>query len=410
MGKIYYLDNNATTQVDPEVFAAMEPYLKDRYANPSGVYTFAQEIRLDIENARKQVADFLGADPAEIVFTGGGTESDNTAIMGTATALKEKGRHIITSKIEHHAVLNMCGYLEKQGYELTYLPVDKYGIIAIEDLKKAIRKDTILITVMYVNNEIGTIEPIEEIGKVARENKIYFHTDAVQAAGKLQIDVKKLNADMLSISGHKIYGPKGVGALYIRRGVRINPLLIGGHHENNRRAGTENVPGIIGLGKACELAVNDLKKGHNLEIKQLRDRLEKEILDKIPEVILNGHPEKRVDNTLNVSVKYIEGEGMLIHMDFEGICASSGSACTSGSLDPSHVLLALGLPHEIAHGSIRFSLGKFSKEEDINKVLEVLPPVVEKLRNLSPFWREKDKFLSDDPPHAGHHHHHHEHE
>jgi len=410
MAKIYYLDNNATTQVDPQVFTAMEPYLKDRYANPSGVYTFAQEIRRDIENARKQVADFLRADPGEIIFTAGGTESDNTAIMGTATALKDKGKHIITSRIEHHAVLNMCGYLEKQGYEVTYLPVDKYGLVSVDDLKKALRKDTILITIMYVNNEIGTIQPIEEIGNIAKENKIFFHSDAVQAAGKLQLDVKKLNVDMLSISGHKIYGPKGVGALYLRRGFRINPLLIGGHHENNRRAGTENVAGIIGLSKACELAAKDLEEGHNNELKKLRDKLEKGILEKIPEVIVNGHQEKRVDNTLNVSVKYIEGEGMLIHMDFEGICASSGSACTSGSLDPSHVLLALGLPHEIAHGSIRFSFGKFNTEEDVNKVLEVLPPAVQKLRNLSPFWREKDKFLSDDAPHTGHHHHHHEHE
>jgi len=388
--RIIYLDNNATTKIDEEVMNAMQPYFTEKYANPSGVYYFAQEVKKDIENARENVAKLLNANPDEVVFTSGGTESDNMAIKGIAFANKEKGKHIITSAIEHHAVLNTCRYLEKNGFEITYLPVDKYGIIDIDMLKKSIRKDTILITVMYANNEIGTIEPIEEIGKIAREKNIYFHTDAVQAAGKIDIDVKKLNVDLLSISAHKFYGPKGIGALYINKKVKIEPILHGGHHEKNRRAGTENVASIIGMGKACEIAIKNLKdQSYKMKIKSLRDKLEKEILKNIPEVIVNGSPEKRVDNTLNICIKYIEGESVLINLDFEGICASSGSACTSGSLEPSHVLLALGLPHEIAHGSIRFSLSKYNTEEDIDKVINVLPGIVEKLRNVSPFWKER---------------------
>jgi cysteine desulfurase len=391
MDRIYYLDNNATTRVDDDVLKAMLPYFSEKYANASGVYNFGQEARKEVEDARAKVADFIGADhPKEIIFTSGGTESDNMAIKGVAYANVDKGKHIITSAIEHHAVLNTCGFLEKQGFEVTYLPVDKYGLINIEDLKKAIRKDTILITIMFANNEIGTIQPVKEIGEVARANKIYFHTDAVQAAGKIPINVKDMNIDMLSISGHKFYGPKGVGVFYIRKGVKIQPMMLGGHHEFNKRAGTENVPAIVGIAKACDVAAEGFKHPEKgMKIKELRDSLEKGILEKIPEVIVNGHPEKRMDNTLNVSIKYIEGEGMLIHMDFEGICASSGSACTSGSLDPSHVLLAIGLDHGTAHGSIRFSFSKYSTQEDVDKVLQVLPPVVEKLRNMSPFWKEK---------------------
>jgi len=392
MDKVYYLDNNATTKTDPEVVKAMLPYFSDNYFNPSGVYSAAQEARKDVENARATAAKFLNADPKEIIFTSGGTESDNMAVKGAAYANTDKGRHIITTKIEHHAIINTCKYLEKQGWEVTYLPVDKYGIVDMEELKKAIRKDTVLVSVMFANNEIGTIQPVEEIGKIARENNVYFHTDAVQAAGKVRLDVKKLNVDMMSLSAHKFHGPKGVGIFYLKKGVRIHSLSQGGHHENNRRAGTENVPGIIGVAKACEIASAHMDDAPDMaRIKALRDRLEKGIMEKIPEVILNGHPDKRMDNTSNVSIRYIEGEGMLIHMDFEGICASSGSACTSGSLDPSHVLLAIGLDHGTAHGSIRFSLSKYTTDEDVNKVLEVLPPAVVKLRSMSPFWKEKNK-------------------
>ena len=392
MPKRIYLDNSATTQVDPEVYKAMEPYYKEMYANPSGVYSFAQDVKKEIEDARVKVAQFLNADAKEIVFTGSGTESDNMAVKGVAYANKDKGNHIITSAIEHHAVLNSCKYLEKHGYEVTYLPVGKDGLISIDELKKAIKKETILISVMYANNEIGVIQPIEEIVKIAKEKKIYFHTDAVQVAGKLPIDVKKLGVDLLSVSAHKFYGPKGVGVLYAKKGVRMHSLIQGGHHEKNRRAGTENVAGIVGLAKACEIAMESFKNDDiKNRIKAMRDRLEKELIAKIPETIVNGHKEKRVYNILNVIFKYIEGESILIHMDFEGICASSGSACTSGSLDPSHVLLALGLPHEIAHGSIRFSFGKYNTEEDVDKVLEVLPGIVEKLRGMSPLWMERKK-------------------
>lgn len=385
-----YLDNAATTPVEPGVFKAMEIYYKEKFANPSGIYSFAQNIKKDIESAREQMSKFLNCEPSEIVFTGGGSESDNTAIKGIAFANQEKGKHIITSQIEHHAVLNTCKYLEQLGFSVTYLPVDKYGLIDPSDFKKAIRNDTILASVMYANNEIGTIEPVKEIARIAREHNIYFHTDAVQAAGKIKLNVKDLNVDLLSISAHKFYGPKGVGALYIKKGTKIHSLIHGGHHEKNRRAGTENVAGIIGMAKAAELVMIYLNnETERKRIKNLRDTLQRNILEKIPEVLVNGHLEKRMDNILNICIKYIEGESILIHLDFEGICASSGSACTSGSLEPSHVLLALGIPHEIAHGSIRFSFGKFNTEDDIKKVINVLPGIVEKLRNMSPFWKEK---------------------
>lgn len=385
MDRIYYLDSNATTPLDPQVREAMAPYLAERYANPSAIYRFAQEVRGEVEAARERVAELINADPEEVFFTSGGTEADNTAIKGVAFALREKGRHLITSQIEHHAVLQACQYLDKFGFEITLLPVDRYGIVDLEALKKAIRRDTVLITVMHANNEIGTIEPIDDIVQIAHEHGIYIHTDAVQTVGKLPIDVKKLGVDLLSLSGHKIYGPKGIGALYIRKGVKMDPLLHGGHHERNRRAGTENVPGIIGLGTAAAVAQTELSQNER-KIRVLRDRLEKEILERIPEVFVNGHPEKRLFNTLNCCLKGIEGESILLNLDFEGICASSGSACTSGSLDPSHVLLAIDLPHEVAHGSVRLSLNKFNTAEDVDKVLEVLPKIAERLRGMSPLW------------------------
>ncbi len=385
MGRIYYLDSNATTPLDPQVREAMAPYLAERFANPSAIYKFAQEVRGEVEAAREQVAQLINAAPEEVIFTSGGTEADNTAVKGVAFALRDKGRHIITSHIEHHAVLSACQYLEGFGVEVTLLPVDRYGIVDLEVLKKAIRRDTCLITVMHANNEIGTIEPIEAIVQIAHEHGIYVHTDAVQTVGKLPIDVKELGVDLLSLSGHKIYGPKGIGALYVRKGVKMDPLLHGGHHERNRRAGTENVPGIIGLGKAAEVAQAELSQNER-KIRVLRDRLEQGILERIPEVYVNGHPEKRLFNTLNCCLKGIEGESILLNLDFEGVCASSGSACTSGSLDPSHVLLAIDLPHEIAHGSLRLSLNKFNTDEDVDKVLAVLPGITERLRGMSPLW------------------------
>jgi cysteine desulfurase len=392
MAEIYYLDNNATTRTDKAVIEAMTPYFGEKYFNASSIYSSAQYVRKDIEAAREEAAKFINADPKEIIFTSGGTESDNFAIKGIAYANTDKGRHIITSKIEHPAVLETCRYLEKNGWEITYLNVDKYGIVSPDELKKAIRKDTVLISIMYANNEIGTIEPIKEIGEIARESGVYFHTDAVQAAGKIPIDVKKLNIDMLSIAAHKFHGPKGVGFFYLKKGVRIHSISQGGHQERSKRSGTENVPAIIGLAKACEIAGEHLKDSSGMaEIKALRDALEKGLLEKIPDIIINGHPEKRIDNTLNVCVKHIEGEAMLIHLDFDGICVSSGSACASGSLEPSHVLLALGLPHEIAHGSIRFSFSKYNTQSDVDKVLEVMPGIVDKLRKMSPMWNDRDK-------------------
>jgi len=383
--RIYYLDSNATTPLDPQVREAMAPYLAERFANPSAIYRFAQEVRGEVEAAREAVARLINADPEEVIFTSGGTEADNTAVKGVAFALRDKGRHIIASQIEHHAVLSACQYLEGFDFENTLLPVDKYGIVDLTALKKAIRRDTCLITIMHANNEIGTIEPIEDIVRIAHEHGVCVHTDAVQTVGKLRIDVKELGVDLLSLSGHKIYGPKGIGALYVRTGVKIDPLLHGGHHERNRRAGTENVLGIIGLGKAASVAQAELSQNEK-KIRALRDRLEQGILERIPEVFVNGHPKKRLFNTLNCCLKGIEGESILLNLDFEGICASSGSACTSGSLDPSHVLLAIDLPHEVAHGSLRLSLNKFNTDEDVDKVLKVLPRITERLRGMSPLW------------------------
>ncbi len=368
MRAVHYLDSNATTPLDPRVLEAMRPYLTGKFANPSSIYKFARDIRAELEQAREKVAKLIGADPEEVIFTSGGTEADNTAVKGVAFAHGDKGRHIITSQIEHHAILNACKYLQKFGFEVTYLPVDKYGIVDLEILEKSIRADTILITIMHASNEIGTIEPIEEIAQIARERGICFHSDAVQTVGKIDVDVKAMGIDLLSLSGHKFHAPKGIGALYVRKGVKIDPLLHGGHHERGRRAGTENVPGIIGLGKAAEIARAEMNENEE-RIRYLRDKLERGILERIPEVVVNGHPQKRLFNTLSVCLKYIEGESILVNLDFEGICASSGSACTSGSLDPSHVLLAIGLPHEVAHGSLRLSLNKFNTEEDVDKGL-----------------------------------------
>jgi len=383
-----YMDYNATTPTDIRVLKEMEPFFCERFGNPSSIYEIARENRKLIEKARENVARLIDAEPDEIFFTSGGTESDNWAIKGVAFALRNKGNHIITSQIEHHAVLNTCKFLSKIGYEITYAPTDKYGIVDVEFIEKSIRKETILITIMHANNEIGTIEPVEEISKIAREKGIYFHTDSVQTVGKIPVSVKKLGVDMLSLSAHKFYGPKGVGAIYIKKGTKIEPYLHGGEQEKGKRAGTYNVPGIIGLGKAAEIAIEEMEEEMK-KVKYLRDKLERGIIEKIPEVVINGHPENRLYNTLNLCVKYVEGESILLNLDFEKIYASSGSACTSGSLEPSHVLLAIGIPPEIAHGSLRFSLGKYNEEKDVDRVLEVLPGIVEKLRKLSPFWEKK---------------------
>ena len=387
MGGLIYLDHNATTPTDLRVVEAMKPYFSKAYGNPSSIYKFAQEAREALEVARAKVARILNAKPEEIVFTSGGTEADNFAIKGVAYANKEKGNHIIASKIEHHAVLNTCKWLEKQGFKVTYIGVNNYGIVDLDELRDAITDKTILITVMHANNEVGTIEPISEIAKPAKEKNIYFHTDAVQSVGKIPTDVNELGVDLLSLSGHKFYGSKGVGALFIRKGTKIAPLLHGGGHERNRRAGTENIPGIVGLGKTCEIAMEE-REEEAKRLKTLRDRLENAVVKKIDDVIINGHPEKRLAGTLNICIKYVEGESMLLHLDNEGIAATSGSACTSGSLDPSHVLLALGIPPEVAHGSIRFSLGRDNTDEDIDHVIEVLPPIVKKLRAMSPLWQK----------------------
>ena len=388
MNEIIYFDNAATTPIRPEVYDAMRPYIESCYGNPSSVYKLARESKKAIDLARKQVADAINADSGEIFFTGCGSESDNWAIKGVALALKDRGKHIITTCIEHHAILHTCEFLEENGYEVTYLPVDEYGMVSADDIKKAIRPDTILVSVMTANNEIGTIEPIKEIGAVCREKGVYFHTDAVQAVGHIKIDVKEMNIDLLSLSGHKIGAPKGIGALYIRKGVKIKNLIHGGQQEKGRRAGTENVIGIAALGKAIELAVSEMEDTTE-RLKYLRDKIINGVLKNIEYSRLNGHPEERLPGNVNISFEFIEGESMLLMLDAKGICASSGSACTSGSLDPSHVLLAIGLPHEKAHGSLRISLGYQNTEEEVDKLLEVLPPIVQRLREMSPLYEMK---------------------
>lgn len=386
--KVIYLDHAATTATRPEVVEAMLPYFTENYGNPSTVYELGSKNKSAVTHSRETIAKALGTDAANIYFTAGGSEADNWALVATAEAYKNKGNHIITSKIEHHAILHTCEYLEKErGYEVTYIDVDENGIIKLDELKKAIRPTTILISVMFANNEIGTIQPIKEIGAIAREHGILFHTDAVQAFGQIPIDVDELNIDMLSSSGHKLNGPKGIGFLYIRKGVKIRSFIHGGAQERKRRAGTENVPGIVGFGKAVEIAIATMDKRIKQET-ELRDYLIDRILAEIPYTRLNGDRERRLPNNANFSFQFIEGESLLIMLDMAGICGSSGSACTSGSLDPSHVLLAIGLPHEIAHGSLRLTLGEDNTREEMDYVVEKIKGIVERLRSMSPLYED----------------------
>jgi cysteine desulfurase len=381
--KRIYLDHAATTPVDPAVVETMLPFFTEYFGNPSSVYTEGRGVKKSIEAARLQIAAAINADPREIYFTGSGSEADNWAIKGIAMKNQAKGKHIITSTIEHHAVLHTCEYLEKQGFEVTYLPVDEFGLISLDDLRNAIRKDTILVTIMFANNEIGTIEPIKEIGEIVKEKGIIFHTDAVQALGNIPVDVKDLNVDLLSISAHKIYGPKGIGALFIRKGVPIDNLIHGGAQERKKRAGTENTAEIVAFGKAAEMVTEHLEE-NAAHMKKLRDLLIKGVMENIPQVRLNGHPEKRLPGNANFCFDYIEGESILLSLDIIGIAGSSGSACTSGSLDPSHVLLAIGLPAGVAHGSLRLTIGKHTTVEDINYVVDNLIQIIERLRKMSP--------------------------
>ena len=387
MSKLIYLDNAATTKTAPEVVEAMLPYFTEYYGNPSSVYSFAAQNKEVITQQREIIANALGAKTEEIYFTAGGSESDNWALKATAEAYGNKGKHIITTKIEHHAILHSAEYLEKRGYEVTYLDVDEYGVVKLDDLKAAIRPDTILISVMFANNEIGTIQPIKEIGEIAHEHGILFHTDAVQAFGQVPINVDECHIDMLSASGHKLNGPKGIGFLYIRKGVKIRSFVHGGAQERKRRAGTENVPGIVGYGVAAERALRTMEERTAKEI-EVRDYMIKKIQEEIPYCKLNGHPTLRLPNNVNFSFQFIEGESLLIMLDMAGICASSGSACTSGSLDPSHVLLAIGLPHEIAHGSLRLTLSEETTKEDADFVVEQIKGIVERLRSMSPLYED----------------------
>uniref|UniRef100_A0A7V4THS1 Cysteine desulfurase IscS n=1 Tax=Candidatus Caldatribacterium saccharofermentans TaxID=1454753 RepID=A0A7V4THS1_9BACT len=383
-----YLDYNATTPCDPRVVEAMLPFFREHFGNPSSLHRFGQEARQMVEKARSVIARSIGARDEEIVFTSGGTESNNLAIRGVAQALRKKGNHLVTSSIEHHAVLNVFRALEKEGFVVTYLPVDREGLVHPEDLKKALRPETILVSIMHANNETGVIEPVEELSRVVREHGAVFHTDAVQTVGKIPIWVDDLGVDLLSASAHKFYGPKGVGFLYIRKGTRLVPQILGGHHERGRRAGTENVPGIVGMAKALEIAQDEMHEEAR-RVGALRDRLEEELQARIPDIVIVSRGASRLYNTSLVLVEYVEGESLLLNLDFEGICVSSGSACTSSSLEPSHVLLACGYPHALAHGSIRFSLGKWTTEEEISRVVAVFPGIVEKLRAISPFGKAR---------------------
>lgn len=387
MKKTIYLDNAATTKTRPEVVEAMLPYFTEYYGNPSSVYEFATPSKKAIAEARETIAKSLGAKTNEIYFTAGGSESDNWAIKATAEAYESKGKHIITSKIEHHAVLHTCEYLEKRGFEITYLDVDENGTVKLDELKKAIRPDTILISIMFANNEIGTIQPIKEIGEIAKEHGIIFHTDAVQAYAHVPINVDEYHIDMLSVSGHKFNGPKGIGFLYIRTGLKLRSFIHGGSQERKRRGGTENVPGIVGMGKAVEIAMANLAERTAYEV-ELRDYLIDRVLSEVPYVRLNGHRTNRLPNNANFAFQFIEGESLLIMLDMQGICGSSGSACTSGSLDPSHVLLAIGLPHEIAHGSLRLTLSEETTKEDIDFTVDEIKTIVEKLRSMSPLYED----------------------
>ena len=387
MKKLIYLDNAATTKTSEEVVAAMLPYFTEYYGNPSSVYEFASESKKAVSNARRTIAETLGAQENEIYFTAGGSEADNWALKATAEAYQSKGKHIITTKIEHHAILHTAEYLEKRGFEITYIGVDENGVVKVDELEKAIRPDTILISVMFANNEIGTIQPIKEIGEIAKKHGVLFHTDAVQAYGQLPINVDELHIDMLSSSGHKLNGPKGIGFLYIRKGVKIRSFVHGGAQERKRRAGTENVPGIVGYGEAAEIAAKTMKERTAKEI-ELRDHLIDRVLAEVPYTRLNGHRTNRLPNNANFSFQFVEGESLLILLDNNGICASSGSACTSGSLDPSHVLLAIGLPHEIAHGSLRLTLSAETTMEDIDFVVDCIKQIIERLRSMSPLYED----------------------
>jgi cysteine desulfurase len=391
MLKKIYFDHAATTPVDPEVLQAMLPYFTDSYGNPSSIHSFGRETRKVIEDARVTVAQELGAnEPSEIVFTGCGSESDNMALKGIASTYKDKGNHIVTSSIEHHAIFDTCKYLEKQGFEITYLPVNSDGLVDVQDVLKALTDKTILVSIMHANNEVGTIQPIASIGKILRERKVLFHTDAVQSVGSITVDVNDLSVDLLSLSAHKFYGPKGVGALYVRKGTRIHSFIHGGAQERNRRAGTENIAGIAGLAKALQLANLNLAD-NQAKITGLRDYLIDNVIRKIDHVRLNGHRTQRLPGNVNLSFEFIEGESLLLNLDLRGIAASSGSACTSGSLEPSHVLLGMGISHEIAHGSLRLTLGKANTKEEIDYLLAVLPEIVTKLRSMSPLYDSSSK-------------------
>ena len=387
MSKLIYMDNAATTAVKPEVFEKMKPYFMENYSNPSSVYSFAGEAKKAVDDARDIIAGALNAKAAEIYFTGGGSEADNWAIKATAEAYKNKGKHIITSAIEHHAVLHTCGWLERHGYEVTYLPVDENGTVSPEKVEEAIRPDTILISIMFANNEIGTIEPIKEIGEIAEKHGVLFHTDAVQAFGHVPIDVQEMHIDMLSASGHKFHGPKGIGFMYMRNGLKLGSFIHGGAQERSRRAGTHNVPGIVGMGEAARIAMEQLEANAVKET-EVRDYLIARVEKEIPYIKVNGHRENRLPNNINICFRFIEGESLLIMLDQKGICASSGSACTSGSLDPSHVLLAIGLPHEIAHGSLRLTISEDTTKEDADFVVDNLRSIVERLRSMSPLYED----------------------
>ncbi len=387
MDRKIYLDNAATTATRKEVVEEMLPYFTEKFGNPSSVYEFASQNKKAIDQSRDIIASSLKTNASDIYFTAGGSEADNWALIGAAEAYKDKGNHIITSKIEHHAILHTCEYLQRNGFEVTYLDVDENGVVKLDELKRAIRPTTILITIMFANNEIGTIQPVKEIGQLAKDHKILFHTDAVQAYAQLDIDVNELNIDMLSASAHKLNGPKGIGFLYIKKGLKLRSFIHGGAQERHRRAGTENVPGIVGFGKAVEIAMNTLEDRQKKEI-QLRDYLIKRVLAEVPYVRLNGHRTNRLPNNANFSFQFIEGESLLIMLDMKNICGSSGSACTSGSLDPSHVLLAIGLPHEIAHGSLRLTLCEDNTEEEMDYVVKAIKEIVEKLRSMSPLYED----------------------
>ena len=387
--KTIYMDNNATTQVAPEVLEAMLPYLRDQYGNPSSAYAFGGRVAKKIREAREQVADLLGASPEEIIFTSCGSESDNTAVLSALNTAKDK-RHIVTSRVEHPAIKVFCGHLAKEGYRVNQLPVDREGRLDMDRYKESLTPDTALVSLMWANNETGVIFPVEEAARMAREREILFHTDAVQAVGKIPIDLRNSAIDMLSMSGHKLHAPKGVGVLYVRKGTKFSPFLIGGHQERGRRGGTENTASIIAMGKACELAAAHMEE-ENTRVKKMRDKLEKELLAKVSKSLVNGVIGERLPNTSNISFEFIEGEAILLLMDEFGICASSGSACTSGSLQPSHVLRAMGVPFTMAHGSIRFSLSIYNKEEEVDFVVDKIPPIIEKLRGFSPFWKPEGK-------------------